>query len=342
MMDSELSLALGNVNRAASILFEADPTVRSVGVGLDQSKSTYVAVRNAKAIVPLNAPIRKDGIPSQIDGIPVQFVTSEQDPQSLIHVPHSGPGSPGVSSMVSEQQTHRPLVCGLQLQNCDDDTRTNVLANGYMIVGTLGCFVKQLADNKIAMLSNNHVLAGENRGVIGDRILQSGSNQFNAIMLAGELAQYAQLDSSPPGASIIAGNVILNKVDAAVAAISNTSYLQAYLPPRSAPSPKGIAKAARNDLVHKVGRTTGLTFGKVTQIGAILGPVPYAPGQCWFEDTLVIEGLNGATFSDHGDSGSAIVRDDGMLVGLLYAGNGTQTYACSIDNVFNALGCTLV
>jgi hypothetical protein len=40
----------------------------------------------------------------------------------------------------------------------------------------------------------------------------------------------------------------------------------------------------------------------------IVGPIPYAPGQCWFRNGLVVEGLNGTMFSDHGDSGSAIVR----------------------------------
>jgi hypothetical protein len=79
----------------------------------------------------------------------------------------------------------------------------------------------------------------------------------------------------------------------------------------------------------------------VTQVGAVVGPVPYDHGQCWFRQTIVIEGRNGTTFSDHGDSGSAIVRD-GTVVGLLFAGNGTQTYACDITNVLAALNCQVV
>ncbi len=72
-----------------------------------------------------------------------------------------------------------------------------------------------------------------------------------------------------------------------------------------------------------------------------MGPVPYDPGPCWFQRSIVIEGDNGTMFSDHGDSGSAIVRADGMMVGLLYAGNGTQTYACPIANVLTDCMCTL-
>jgi hypothetical protein len=46
-------------------------------------------------------------------------------------------------------------------------------------------------------------------------------------------------------------------------------------------------------------------------------------------------------FSDHGDSGSAILLDSGEVVGLLYAGNGQRTYACPIDAVLQAFGCAL-
>jgi hypothetical protein len=56
---------------------------------------------------------------------------------------------------------------------------------------------------------------------------------------------------------------------------------------------------------------------------------------------MTIEGDNGTMFSDHGDSGSAIVRADGKVLGILYAGNGVQTYACPIDTVLSELKCTL-
>jgi hypothetical protein len=90
-----------------------------------------------------------------------------------------------------------------------------------------------------------------------------------------------------------------------------------------------------------VGRTTGLTRGEVKDIATIVGPISYSPGPCWFRRSLTIEGINGTMFSDHGDSGSAILRDNGEVVGLLHAGNGQQTYACPIDAVLQALGCTL-
>ena len=72
-----------------------------------------------------------------------------------------------------------------------------------------------------------------------------------------------------------------------------------------------------------------------------VGPVNYDHGPCWFRRSIVIEGLNGSRFSDHGDSGSIIVRTNGEVIGVLYAGNGQQTYACPIDIVLQSLGCTL-
>ena len=84
-----------------------------------------------------------------------------------------------------------------------------------------------------------------------------------------------------------------------------------------------------------------MTFGEVIDVSTIVGPVTYDFGPCWFRRSIVIEGINGSLFSDRGDSGSAIVRTNGEIVGILYAGNGQQTYACPIDVALQNLDCTL-
>jgi S1-C subfamily serine protease len=96
------------------------------------------------------------------------------------------------------------------------------------------------------------------------------------------------------------------------------------------------------DGVFKVGRTTGLTHGTITDVATTVGPVGYDLGDCWFRRSITIEGTNGTLFSDHGDSGSAILNSSGEVVALLYAGNGTQTYACPIGTVLSALTCNLI
>lgn len=131
-------------------------------------------------------------------------------------------------------------------------------------------------------------------------------------------------------------------VDAAVAELeAGVLFNQAYLATRNLPAPLGFSVPKVGDKVFKVGRTTGLTHGTITAVGVVTGPIVYDPGSCWFRRQFEIVGDNGVLFSDHGDSGSAILSTTGEVIGLLYAGNGTQTYACPIQAVMTALSCTL-
>jgi hypothetical protein len=340
-MGVAFSEAASQIEQAASQVFDSDPRVRSLGIGRHGSGFAYVAIRNAALPVPLSSPLP---VLANFQNIPITFQDTQRDPESLVKVPLSGPASPTVGSLVPEQGFHRPLVCGLQIENLDDDLRTGVIAGGHLIVGTLGCFVR-LANGGLAILSNNHVVAGENLGQrTVDRIEQPGTGQAGPGSQAGTLTDFVMLNPSPAGASPSSPAVVFNDVDAGVAGlVANMASPQQYLPLRSAvAAPNGFATAQVGDQVHKVGRTTGLTHGEITQIAVIVGPIPYKPGPCWFRNAIVIEGVNGTMFSDHGDSGSAIVRSsDGKVVGLLYAGNGQQTYACPIDLVMQSLNCTL-
>lgn len=339
---ASLSAALNGVENASGVLFEADPAIRSVGVGRHGRSFAYVAIRNVAAPVAYSSARNERRRPDAIDGIEVLYLNTGNDPVSLAKVPLSGPGSPG-TFQVPEQLQQRPLVCGMQLQNYDHDLRAGHIAKGAMTVGTLGCFVK-LPSGLVAILSNNHVLAGENSGLkLTDRIQQPGGATFNVVDAAGTLTDFVPLVPSPQGASVVAGTVKFNDVDVAVASLdAGVLHQQTYLAQRPSLPPKGTATARVGDKVHKVGRTTGLTWGKVTQVSVQVGPVGYDIGGCWFRQSIVVEGINGGTFSMPGDSGSAIVRDaDGMVLALLYAGNGTQTYACPIAAVLNSLALQL-
>jgi Trypsin len=151
------------------------------------------------------------------------------------------------------------------------------------------------------------------------------------------------LQDSPPGTTPRTGLVVFNEIDAGVAELDQgLSFGQGYLPFRRLIAPSATATARVGDRVFKVGRTTGLTHGEVTDVATVVGPIPYDLGPCWFRRSITIEGLNGTQFSDKGDSGSAIVRTNGELVGILYAGNGKETYACPIEAVFRELNCTLI
>jgi len=327
------------VMSAAAEIFGADPRVKSVGVGRHGRGFGFVAIRNASVPVRL-AQVK---LISEYRGFPVAFVDSDRDPETLVKLLQTGPGGPTTAGTVLEQSQHRPVVCGLEVQNYDDDERTGVLATGYMTVGSVGCMVR-LSSGNLGFLSNNHVVAGENRGVKGkDRILQAGGGTISTGAQVGFLFDFVSLKPSPPGATLASGTAILNDADAgAVEATSADQYKQRYIASRKLPTPSGTADARPGDKVFKVGRTTGLTRGEVTQAATIIGPIPYAPGLCWFRRSFVIQGENGTPFADHGDSGSAIVRDDGKVVGLLFAGNGQQTWACRIDDVLQSLNCRVL
>lgn len=331
--------AVDNIDAAAKELFDIDPGVRSVGITHHDSTYGFRVVRNSAIPVPLST-----SLPAikQFKDVPVFFTDTFGEVESLVIVPGAGPASPAAASLIPEVNSHRPLVGGLQIQNFDDDYRQGIIQQGLIMIGTLGCFVR-LANKNLALLSNNHVVAGQNRGKNGnDRILQPGSIAHNPVDQIAVLTNFIAIQHSPPGAKPKSGGVIYNEIDAGVAEInSSIPFNQGYLPFRRLIAPSATASARLGDRVFKVGRTTGLTYGKVTDIATIVGPISYDPGPCWFHRSIIIEGLNGTQFSDKGDSGSAIVRTNGEIIGILYAGNGQQTYACPIDTVLKDLKCTL-
>ncbi len=330
------------LDRAVNELFDADPQIQAVGIARHQDAFGFKAVKNEAKIVPASAANRARKRPLKaIKKVPVTIETVTADIESQLRVSH-----PQAASFVPERGLVRPLVCGLQLQNVDDDDRqrkAGALQPGFIIIGTLGCFVT-LADGSTAILSNNHVLAGENRGLKGkDRILQPGNLTFTAAQHVATLTDFVALKPSPANARPARGNVVFNAVDAAVARLEQgAAFSQAYLPARTQPAPHGLGTAKVGDKVFKIGRTTGLTNGTITAVGTVVGPIGYDPGNCWFSQQFEIVGDHGTMFSDHGDSGSAILSTTGEVLGLLYAGNGTHTYACPIQAVLAALSCALV
>ncbi len=315
-----------------------DPRVRSLGIGGNFSAPEFVAVRNSAIIMPYAAAGAVEEV-AWFAGLPIKYEDTPGEIDSYLRIPVIRP----MASNVIEQQKKRPLCIGLEVQNFDADNRSGFIDQGMMTVGTLGCFVQN--GNKFALLSNNHVLAGENSGHLGsDRILQPGDGQLKEDFQVATLSKSIDLVPSPQSATIANGQVHLNLVDAAIAdLIDGIDFNQHYHDNRPGlPKIKSSGDPVLGDRVLKVGRTTGLTRGEVKQITTIVGPVAYKPGLCWFRRSFVIEGVNGSKFSDHGDSGSAIVTEEGKLLGLLYAGNGRQTYACPISEVFTALDVRLV
>ena len=210
--------------------------------------------------------------------------------------------------------------------------------------GTLGAFVAK--GNRHFVLSNNHVLANEDDAASGDWILQR-----------------AKLDGGrQPGDRVarLRHWIKLNKraanfVDAALGAIEDgidldPTLLQGIAGTRNRRlAGLGPEVVDEGDTVRKVGRTTGVTRGRVTAFDLDNVVVGYDVGNVRFDGQIEIEGSGRSPFSDGGDSGSLIVNRGMEAVALLFAGsevggrNGLGlTYANPIHRVLDDLRATLL
>jgi len=207
--------------------------------------------------------------------------------------------------------------------------------------GTLGCFVRRRRGGEVLILSNNHVLADENRAGIGDDILQPGKVDGGRRPADRIGALAAAIRLRRRGA---------NEVDCAVASLRDgIVYDQTRLTGIGRLAGPAEAVLDDNQSVAKVGRTTGATRGRVTAFELDNVVVAYDIGNLRFDDQIEIEGADDAAFSDGGDSGSLIVDTEGVGVGLLFAGgdqggsNGRGlTYANPLATVLDRLKVDLL
>ena len=207
--------------------------------------------------------------------------------------------------------------------------------------GTLGCFVRARSGGGLHILSNNHVLADENQALIGDAILQPGAfdGGQNPKDVIGKLAKFEELRWDG-----------VNFVDCAIASINdgikaNVRKLEG-LGSLAGVGPAFLDAGAKT---AKVGRTTGLTRGRVTAFELDNVVVGYDLGNLRFDNQIEIEGVEDGPFSQGGDSGSVIINEESKAVALLFAGgdqggaNGQGlTYASPIQTVLDALDVEMV
>ena len=219
----------------------------------------------------------------------------------------------------------RPLRPGLSVSHRD------------VTAGTLGGFVRRPGTDELLVLSNSHVLADSGAATVGDPVLQPGvADGGSAADRIGALAGFVPFGDGP-------GDL----VDAAVAAVDPgvpadpTAYPGGALLDRVA----AADDVDPDELVEKVGRTTGHTRGRITAVEVDGVGVQYDDGVHTFDDQVEIEGLTGG-FSAGGDSGSVIWRSrDRAPLGLLFAGStvggsagGGVTFANPLATVLQRLG----
>ncbi len=213
------------------------------------------------------------------------------------------------------------------------------IAHVGVTAGTLGGFVARAEEpDAHYVLSNFHVLAGSPSAQPGDPVVQPGpaDGGRSPADRVGQLSQVVPLAPDEPAT-----------VDAALALLDDGVATDPTYPVGRVTT---TAEAVGGESVAKIGRTTARTAGTVTAIELDDVVVGYGDelGVLSFDNQIEVESSGDGPFSRGGDSGSLVYRDDGVALGLLFAGsetggtNGTGlTYCNPIDAVLTALGVTL-
>jgi len=231
---------------------------------------------------------------------------------------------------------------------------------GHLAVtaGTLGCLVRR--DNDLFILSNNHVLANSNQAQKGDPIIQPGSydggtaeDQIAVLeewvplqmgvqppthswikRLADLINKLARLLGSTGQLTVMQTKTAENRVDCAIARPLAPDLVEPTI--WGIGVPKGVSIAALGMTVQKSGRTTGYTTGRITQIDVTV-QVDYGGQPVTFVDQLMATRMSAG-----GDSGSAVLDMNGLVVGLLFAGSDVATLINPIQAVLDALKVKIV
>lgn len=200
----------------------------------------------------------------------------------------------------------------------------------YLITaGTFGAVVYDNSTAQPLILSNNHVLANatnghDGRAEINDPICQPGPLDFGfgdiQPYIIARLKRFVSLADSPE----------INVVDCALGEPLENSLI---IPDILEIGPvQGVTTPVLNMDVKKSGRTTGLTFGQITVLDALVD-VDYGSGRILHFDHQIIT----TNMSSPGDSGSLLLDDNNMAVGLLFAGSSIVTVHNPIQDVLDLL-----
>lgn len=186
------------------------------------------------------------------------------------------------------------------------------VAHPDVSAGTLGAFVRD-AEDRVLLLSNNHVLADTDRARLGDPVLSPGPADGGRPELdrVATLTSFERLSATG------------NRLDLALAAVDDPKLIGGNAVPEGELA--GVVDDVLDGVdVAKVGRTTGHTTGVVTVVELDGVTVDYGDGRTFsFDDCIEVEG-DGRAFSDGGDSGSLVYARHGLhAVGLLFAGSTT-------------------
>ena len=299
-----------------------DQNVVGVGIGeqiVDGKPTGFTAVKFFVRVKYAEQELsRKTLLPKSISGLPVDV--EETGWFRRFPVVQAKKRAKAATKLPNPKTKFRPGQPGCSVGFRDPN-------NQFNMAGTFGAVVKDSAG--LYILSNNHVLADESRLPIGAPIFQHGlldGGNPNTDQIAA-LTRFVALQAAG------------NKVDCAIAKVTSNDLVSKDVLHIGAPT--GTADAAIDMSVHKFGRTTSYTVGRVTSVDTDV-TVGYETGNFTFQEQIIIVGRSGHPFSAAGDSGSLILeRGTNKAIGLLFAGSTSHTIANHLGDVLQGLKVAL-
>jgi hypothetical protein len=306
----------------------AQPGVVGVDINEKVTKGTptgeLAIVVYVKEKKPKNTLSKAETIPSEIEGIPTD-VKEETIELHALKV-----ALDQVAPLIDATQ-YATLHGGMSMGPCRSvhlDPPDVPASGDYIFVGTLGAIVKDRNTQAVMALTNFHVACVDNGWNVGDT-----------------MCQQSRVDGGTCPADVFGSltrATLSTHVDGAVVSINSSKSTDCSIEQIGAV--KGKATATLNAAVRKRGRTTGLTYGKVNSIDASVS-IPYGDGlgTHTLKNQIRIEPdtAQSAQFSDHGDSGSVVVDGNNNVIGLLFGGSPSATYANPIQYVLDELDVDL-
>ncbi len=307
--------------------------------------------------VPVSELAAADMVPAEIDDQPTDVVAT--GPISIISDLEANPKA----AAVNPQTRIRPIIGGLSIG-----------LNPGVTAGTLGIIVRRPGDANAFILSNWHVMAGNNTPIADRTVLtvtQPGNFDGGRVPddVVALLADFVPITSGNGGGGGVPSPC---PTAAAVAWLPNFLAELVGSDTRLVPmktAGRGITPAAETNLVdaalahitvefspeiaqigvvrgqatgelgmrvQKFGRTTSYTVGTITQVNATFVVQGYPDGPATFTDQLAITADSGP-FLQGGDSGSALISMDNQATGLCFAGSNVIGIANRWEHVASGL-----
>ncbi|WP_126944209.1 hypothetical protein [Xanthomonas sp. BRIP62409] len=214
---------------------------------------------------------------------------------------------------------NRPLVIG------------SSVGHPSVAAGSIGLFPRSASNGKRLLLSCAHIIAPNGNRSIDKSVIQPGACDGGiSVHTVAALDDYISLNT-----------IGVNYFDAAIAVILPGFNFLPLVHSKLCVNPSVGELPQSGEVVHKIGRTTGSTTGKVYSDRNDNVAVEML-GDTFFFDDLIEIWHPGKVFSLPGDSGSAVFTNKGGAVALLFAGAmssvGKLSYAHGLTQVFCQLG----